>query len=125
MWCSLLLSPPAALAHNLDCQGRPIPANIKTGCCGPGDVLQLTADRVRGDDDSGWEVLIDGDWRQVIHKEWLPTGGLSKGEKVKALPSDDGCTWVWYRRRGSNGFMEDRVGDGEFNFYCLQIPMTM
>jgi hypothetical protein len=113
-----------AVAHDLDCRGNPVPTKIKEGCCGAGDALQLKPGQWRGSDEDGYEVLIDGAWIPVVHKEWIAPGILGKAEKVRALPSDDGCDWVWYRRRGADGFMTSRLDPGEFNFYCLQISMN-
>lgn len=111
-----LVAAPAA-AHNLECQGKPVPAAIKRSCCGEGDVQQLQPDQVKGDDESGWQVLIAGAWRPVVNR--------NEGS-IKALPSDDGCYWVYYRRRDSkSGYFFDTHGDGDFNFYCLQVPFTM
>lgn len=121
----LLLAPALCEAHDLDCKGNPVPTKIKQGCCGAGDALQLQPGQWRGDDEHGYEVFIDGDWRPVVEKSWMPDGKLGNPKPIRALPSEDGCEWVWYRRVNTQtGLAQDHYGDGPFNFYCLQLNMS-
>jgi len=123
-WSIALAALSPAQAHDLDCRGNPVPAHIKIGCCGAGDALQLQPGQWRGDDDRGYEVLIDGAWRPVVHTQPIPGSQVRVVEKIKALPSDDGCEWVWYRRKDTKaGLWLSRFGDGPYNFYCLQLNM--
>jgi hypothetical protein len=69
-----------AHAHDSWTDGSPVPAWVKSSCCGPEDVHHLTARQVQAKSD-GWHV--DG-YRQV----------LAYG---KELPSQDGDYWIFYR----------------------------
>jgi hypothetical protein len=120
----------AAQAHT-NCDGTS--ASKISGCCGEGDSLNLSADRVerRGD---VWFVNVDGAFRPMVTVE---------GKIIQILPQDDKahgeCFTVWYRKLNHNPseapFSPDdphASSDGagafeatdEFHFYCLQGPLS-
>jgi hypothetical protein len=117
MLLALMLSIGNVSAHTLDCLGNPVPAHVKEGCCGKGDALQLKPGELRGNDHDGWEAWIDGAWRFVA---------MNGQGHLLAQPSEDGCTWVWYRRASEDGMYHvdtAHSATGAFSFYCLQVEM--
>jgi hypothetical protein len=118
MWCSLLLSPPAALAHDVGCDGKPPTAEIKSSCCGDHDWLRLQPGMWR-QDGNVYFVMIDGQWNPVVKYD---------GSPMEPLPSTDGCDYVWFRRQSVDGRFHDdetaHVGVGHIAFYCLQLAMA-
>lgn len=113
-----LIAAAPAVAHDLDCRGREVPARIKDGCCGLADAKRLDESEIQWDEARRlWLVMLDGAWRAVV-----PHGG---GAPIEMQPTDDGCYWVWYRRADAQtGHFSDRSGTGEFTFYCLQGPLN-
>ena len=115
-----LLSSPA-LAHDLDCVGKPVPADVKRACCGAGDDLVLSPEAVRGQDGRGaWHVVIDGADHAVVDQNGAP---------IRLAPAFDGCYRVWYRRRHSSQppFPSDDPHGGtgeEYHFFCFQGPLA-
>jgi hypothetical protein len=79
---ALLLAAARLPAHAHDAweNGQPVPAWVKSTCCGPEDVHHLKASQVR--------ALKDG-WHVEGYKDVLPYG--------KELPSEDGDYWIFYR----------------------------
>ena len=76
----LAMAASAASAHDQWSNGMPIPAWVKSSCCGPEDVHHLSAAQVHAMAD-GWHV--EG-YRQVV----------SYGRE---LPSQDGDYWIFYK----------------------------
>ena len=70
----------SVLAHDEWADGSPVPAWVKSSCCGPEDVHHLTAQQVR--------AMADG-WHVEGYKDVLPYG--------KELPSQDGDYWIFYK----------------------------
>ena len=63
-------------------------------------------------------VLLDGKWEPVVDYH---------GNAIQPLPSEDGCDYVWYRRRGPDGMFheeEAHSGSDKIAFYCLQLNMA-
>jgi hypothetical protein len=69
-----------AQAHDEWTNGTPVPAWVKSSCCGPEDVHHLTAKEVR--------ALPDG-WHVAGYKEVIAYG--------RELPSQDGDYWIFYK----------------------------
>lgn len=85
-----------ARAHDVWANGEPVPAWVKSACCGPEDVHHLTRDQVH-ETPGGWR--IDG------YPNVIPMG--------TEQPSPDGEYWVFYRQFQS----------GEFSrVYCFFTP---
>lgn len=121
----LALYAPAAMAHDTDCNGKSQPAVILSGCCGKEDYLALKSDEVRADG-QGWDVFIDGAWRQAVHSD-----GDGKMVWLIAQPTLSACWGVWYRRGHREGAMvyyNDHGGHStdvdDYVFYCLEQPAT-
>ena len=91
----LLLSSPAS-AHDRWADGSPVPAWVKTACCGPEDVHHLRPEQVRLTPEGYW---VEG------YPEVIPVG--------KALPSADGDYWIFYKELGAGMFS---------SVYCFFTP---
>jgi hypothetical protein len=115
-------------AHNVDCDNRTAPLEVKSGCCGTEDYLALKPNEVREDgyDQTKdgvvvyhYDVWIDGKWRQAKHSN-------AGGEWIIAQPTGAACWGVWYRRGNRNGGTEMWTGhDGntdDYAIYCLEQP---
>jgi len=72
----------AASAHNVGCDGRPVPAHIKAACCGVADAHRVDANNVSRDGSGNWIVANDGRTFTI------------PDERVE--PSPDGCIWLFY-----------------------------
>src|SRR5215831_16170855 len=70
----------SAQAHDLWADGNPVPAWVKSSCCGPQDVHHLTSEQVR--------AMADG-WHVEGYRAVLPYG--------KELQSLDGDYWIFYK----------------------------
>jgi hypothetical protein len=103
-----------ACAHDVGCNGRLVPLKVKEGCCGLADAAFLDSSEVKREDNV-WYALLDGSWHALIRFN----------EPIELQPSDDGCWWVWYRRKNAENFYEDHNGVGsDYAFYCFQGPLT-
>jgi hypothetical protein len=97
---AVLLAAPA-LAHDEWANGVVVPAWVKAQCCGKEDVHHLRADQVHRDKNDDW--LVDG-YHQTV-------------SNTKALPSQDGDYWIFYK--------DDWNGTGQQStVYCFFVPMT-
>ena len=76
----LALFPTAAHAHDHWVNGEPVPAWIKTECCGPKDAHHLRPDQVRRN--------AAGDYVVDIYPDPIPAR--------MALPSQDGDYWLFF-----------------------------
>ena len=88
------------LAHQIGCDGKPPPREIRAACCGKADAHQLDPSQVHEMDDGSWVINI-------------PEGDIKLVGK-KAEPSPDGCYWVFYNK------------DIQFQYrtiYCFLVPM--
>jgi hypothetical protein len=115
---ALALASPAA-AHNLDCDNKTQAVQALSGCCGKEDYRALRPNEVRADG-AGWDVFIDGQWRQAKH--------AGSADWIIAQPTLAACWGIWYRRgnnTGSGEFWLDHNGNTEdYDFYCLEQPAT-
>lgn len=76
----ILASPTSSAAHDVWADGSPVPSWVKTVCCGPSEVHELTPEQVHKTD-TGWKIDgYDGDI--VPYKN--------------TLPSQDGHYWAFY-----------------------------
>lgn len=93
----------AAHAHDIGCDGRPPPPNIKAQCCGVTEAHLLGGQYPlpRQDANGDWWVTIDGQ------------KGAWKASEV--MDSQDGCFWAWWGR-AADGVM--------IIFRCLAVPHT-
>jgi len=91
--------------HDLGCDGKPVPADVKASCCGQADAHQINAADVREDSNGDFVVTIGS--RSHVFKQ------------TETLPSSDGCYLVWY----SLEWREKRATPGDW--YCLRIPFGM
>ena len=76
----LALFPSAAHAHDRWDNGEPVPAWVKTECCGPKDAHHLRPDQVRRN--------AAGDYVVDIYPDPIPAH--------MALPSQDGDYWLFF-----------------------------
>ena len=76
----LALFPSAAHAHDRWDDGEPVPAWVKTECCGPTDAHHLRPDQVRRN--------AAGDYVLDIYPDPIPA--------QIALPSQDGDYWLFF-----------------------------
>ena len=72
----------AAQAHNVGCDGQPVPQKIKTSCCGPADAHRVGAGDVSRDASGNWVIANQG--RTFV----VPAASVE--------PSPDGCMWLFY-----------------------------
>ncbi len=91
-----------AQAHMVGCDGKEVPASIKSSCCGKADVHWLSPEDVSQDGEGDWHV--DLGWRQV------------RVAGKKAEPSPDGCYWIFYPENAKARGTEPPI-------FCFLIPM--
>ena len=77
---ALALPVTAAYAHDVWNNGKPVPAWVKTECCGPKDAHRLRPDQVRRS--------AAGDYVVDIYPDPIPAR--------RALPSQDGDYWLFF-----------------------------
>ena len=87
-----------AWSHDMWADGRPVEKWAKESCCGPSDVHELQPNQIH-DTDEGYK--IDGYPYIVPHD--------------KALPSQDGHAYLFYRVYSDGSFSQP---------YCFYIPMS-
>jgi hypothetical protein len=93
----LCATPQLALAHDQWANGSPLPAWIKTACCGPQEVHHLKPEQVHR--------LDNGDYQVDGYPEPIPAS--------ETLPTQDGDYWIFYRDdRGQNICDYEPAGDG-------------
>ena len=98
----------SALAHDIGCDGRAVPPEVKGGCCGAGDAHTFGSGDWRQDAKGVYHVVINGVERPIVDIYGVP---------IQPLPFADKCNWVWYR-------VSDDPGTGlTYHFYCLELPM--
>ena len=84
-WASLLLTlsfSGSCFAHDFGCDSKPVPKEIKAGCCGPADYHRLKED-AWFEDSQGNYVVTEGEWTFHV-------------ERDKVLPPPDGCPAIFY-----------------------------
>ena len=87
-----------ANAHDVWNNGLPVPGWVKAACCGPEDVHHLRPEQVHRISDNYYEV--DG------YQYPIPV--------QKALPSQDGDYWIFYR---------DNAGGSQSGVFCFFVPV--
>ena len=93
----LALSVSGAEAHDYWSDAKPVPDWVKASCCGPADAHHLRPDQVHRVSEGYYSV--DGYGRPI------PID--------KALPSQDGDYWIFYRDDGGS----------QSGVYCFFVPM--
>ncbi len=106
----LSVTPLAASAHQLGCDGKPPPTDVKASCCGLSDAHQVPMSDLHEDDNGVWHVIVDGIDYPITYR------GTHNG--IQALPSPDGCNWVWYQSYGFGSSLQ-------ITFYCLMMPLDL
>ncbi len=92
----------SVMAHDVGCDGKPVPANIKLSCCGKADYHRLTADQYREEPDGSYTVIYPP-WRFRVPRE-------------RVLPPPDGCAAIF--------FSINIMGiDGIPQVWCFMVPM--
>jgi hypothetical protein len=81
MTAGYVLSGNAALGHTQWANGDPVPAWIKSACCGPRDSHRLDPSQV-SEDSTGYVVQTEG---MTLHVR-----------RDHTLPSQDGEYWIFY-----------------------------
>lgn len=90
--------PRASYGHERWANGDPLPAWVKSQCCGPADAHRLEPEQVH---EVSGGFMIDG------YPDMIPYG--------KLLPSQDGDWWVFYRELAPGSFS---------SVYCFFGPMS-
>jgi hypothetical protein len=86
-----------AQAHDQWSDGEPVPAWVKSACCGPEDAHHLRPDEVH-----------------LSREGWQVNGYHSRIPHGQELPSPDGTYWIFYRN----------FNDGtQSNVYCFFVPI--
>ncbi len=106
----LLAAPLAASAHQLGCDGKPVPEDVKASCCGKADGHQVPAGDLHEDDNGVWHIIIGGVDYPIVYR------GTRNG--ILALDSRDGCSYVWYQSYGLGSSLQ-------ITFYCLMLPLDL
>ena len=94
-------------AHDQWTNGGPIPAWVKSSCCGPAEAHHLTADQVHR---YGDYYRVDGYHRPI--------------PIAVALPSQDGDYWIFYRDKDGAPGINGAGSDGQSGVYCFFVPMA-
>ena len=90
---ALILCVTPVYAHDQWADGSPIPAWVKSSCCGPSDAHHLTNDQVHE---------VEGGYKVDGYPDVIPY--------ARVLPSQDGDAWIFYRH----------LPDGSFSpVYCF------
>jgi len=93
----------SAWSHEVGCDGKPVPTNVRLSCCGAADahLLNDTDWPLPHEDDQGdWHIVVDG------HEHvW---------SRNEIIPSSDGCYWGFWKSYGSS-----------MAFFCLLVPMDL
>lgn len=100
-FASVLASSPS-FAHDYWANGKKVPDWVKASCCGQADAHALEPDQVHHKD--GY-YLVDG------YNGHIPD--------AKAIPSQDGHYWIFYRDNYSN----DGTSHSQSGVYCFFVPM--
>ncbi len=98
-----------AQAHDVWANGQKVPDWVKSTCCGPADVHHLRPDQVQGPmkgANGEWVYLVEG------YPEPIPA--------ERALPSQDGDFWVFYKKD-----RDEHTGKEYFSsVYCFFVPLS-
>jgi hypothetical protein len=96
-----------ACAHDEWSDGTPIPSWVKDSCCGPADAHHLTPAQVHRYADYD---RVDG------YRRPIPVG--------RALPSQDGEYWIFYRDKNGAPSINGGGSGGQSGVYCFFVPMA-
>jgi hypothetical protein len=96
---ALAFSAGAAQAHDYWSDGKPVPAWVKSSCCGPADAHHLRPDQVH----------------RVSDDFYMVDGYATRIPAARALPSQDGDYWIFYR---------DADDGSQSAVYCFFVPMA-
>jgi hypothetical protein len=92
-----------SVAHDVWSNGGQVPSWVKAACCGPEDVHHLKPEDVQ---------IVEHDG----HQWWRIAGYHADLPYDRALPSQDGDYWIFYR---------DNDGTFQSPVYCFFAPMAM
>ena len=101
---ALIASP--AIAHQVGCDGKPVPDNIRASCCGKADARQIDPSNVHQDAVGTWHILV-GTTELLV-------------ADAKAEPSPDQCYWLFWPSSVSAEQMNANV-----SIYCFFVPMDL
>lgn len=92
-----------------------VPDWVKSSCCGPSDAHHLTADQVHGPYEKG-----SGPVPKWPGGYYIIEGYGNPVDMEKALPSQDGEYWIFYKdmRSGMDG------STFQSNVYCFFVPFA-
>ena len=100
LWILLLITfCSKAFAHDVWSNGKPIPAWVKSACCGPADAHHLRPDQVHRISDDYYQV--DGYGHRIPASQ--------------AIPSQDGEYWIFYG--------DQTLGGVQSRVWCFFVPM--
>jgi hypothetical protein len=99
-----------ASAHDKGCDGNPVPAGIKSDCCGKADEHQLKPEHIHRGPDGEYIVSFE-DYRFVIPAD-------------EALPSNDHCSHIFFENVWvTTGGNQIRF-PGKPDVYCFLTPLN-
>lgn len=109
-YTALLYAP--AYAHDLQCDGNPVPEGVKLNCCGKADEHRVDPANVTRADNGDF-IVVSPPYTFTV-------------PEANALPSADGCSHIFY----SNSLGAAEAGGAEFrsaadpSVYCFLTPMS-
>jgi len=96
--------PTCTAAHDIGCDHKPVPDNIKLSCCGPADYHLLDMGQITENPDGSYKVTNDK------YTFTIPA--------AKAEPAPDGCPAIFYSEAMKGA-------DGIPIVFCFMIPFTL
>jgi hypothetical protein len=90
--------------HERGCDGKPVPASIKSSCCGLMEAHLLSPSQIHQDGGGFWHVDVD-DYHFVMPPQM-------------AAPSPDDCMWIFFDEA-------IHAPSGEPHVTCFFIPLLL
>ena len=104
-----------SLAHDEWANGQPVPAWVKSSCCGAADAHHLRVEQVHGPYGAG-----EGPKPGMRHSYYLIDGYPWPVGGDLAQPSQDGEYWLFYKEAAGVGYSADSPS----GVYCFFVPMN-
>lgn len=100
----------AASAHDKGCDGDPVPIAIKLDCCGKADEHRVEPEQIHRGPNDEYVVAFEG-YLFVIPAD-------------KALPSNDGCSHIFFPNMWINDGDHQTRDPKTPNVYCFLTPLN-